>query len=117
MYSHCLFCRLLGSTDIQLQEVVSKGKHNVTRTLKGKKGEQLTVCGVSTSYAWGGRDYVCGRVRVVRGCLHWKYVDLPAFPFHEMTVLAAVQGAALALHGGCVCKPRTNKKTNNKHNP
>lgn len=36
-------CRLLGSTDISLQEVVSKGKYNVNTTLKGKKGEQLPV--------------------------------------------------------------------------
>ncbi len=36
-------CRLLGSTEIQLQEVVSRGKHSVTKTLKGKKGDMLTV--------------------------------------------------------------------------
>ena len=37
-------CRLLGTTEIQLGEVISKGKHTVKNSLKGKKGDQLTVC-------------------------------------------------------------------------
>jgi sialic acid synthase SpsE len=37
------YCRLLGTTDIQLGEVISKGNLSVERALKGKSGEQLTV--------------------------------------------------------------------------
>ncbi len=35
--------RLLGSTDVQLHEAVSKGKQAVNTTLTGKKGDQLKV--------------------------------------------------------------------------
>ena len=35
--------RLLGRTEIQLGEVVSRGKQSINTPLKGKKGDQLTV--------------------------------------------------------------------------
>ena len=39
----CVRVRLLGSTEVKLQEVVSRGKQSITSTLKGKKGDMLNV--------------------------------------------------------------------------
>ena len=51
---NCALCvcvaRILGTTEVQLQEVVSRGKHSVTKTLKGKKGDMLTVSAVCSHY-------------------------------------------------------------------
>lgn len=38
-----LCCRLLGSTSVQLQEVISKGRQNISPSLTGKKGDPLRV--------------------------------------------------------------------------
>ena len=39
-------CRILGSTNVPLRDAISSGKKNVTQTLTGKKGDQLTVSAV-----------------------------------------------------------------------
>jgi len=39
----CCQHRLLGYTDVQLHEAVSKGRQTVNTSLTGKKGDQLKV--------------------------------------------------------------------------
>ena len=58
-YKHCsihhLFItpfRILGTTDVSLQEVVSKGKQNATKTLTGKNGDQLNVSCIISYYSY-----------------------------------------------------------------
>ena len=43
VYHHSIACRILGTLDLSLREVIQRGKHTVSAKLKGKKGDLLDV--------------------------------------------------------------------------
>ena len=61
--SICLFLvfssRLLGVLDLNLREVVSKGKQSVSSALKSKKGELMQVGTVSCTFSYLLSRYTC----------------------------------------------------------
>ena len=61
--SICLFLvfssRLLGVLDLNLREVVSKGKQSVSSALKSKKGELMQVGTVSCTFSYLLPRYTC----------------------------------------------------------